>query len=87
MSSLNKLKKITEDIKKLKIKIKTYENIRNEIIQEIFKNNSANFINFNLFKNSDEILITKNDIECENDQSDYEVKSENTDSENSDSEK
>ena len=78
MSSFNKIEKVTDDIKILKQKINKLELYRNQLIQEMYKNKSTNFLKYNLFKNSNEILITKNDIECEDDQSDYEVKSENT---------
>ena len=76
MSSLDKLKKITEEIKKFKEKIKKLENIRNNILLEVFKEKNSEVISYNLFKNSDEILITKNDIECENSLSECDINSE-----------
>jgi len=78
MSSFDKLKKVTEEIKKLKDKLKKLKSIRNTILIQLFKDKSSELISYNLFKNSDELLITKNDIECDNSSSDCEINSDSS---------
>ena len=75
MSSFDKLKKITEEIKKLKDKLKKLKSLRNTMLLDLFKEKKSELISYNLFKNSNDILITKNDIECDNSSSECEIHS------------
>ena len=82
MSHLDNLNSIINEIKKLKEKITNLEKQKIEIIQNYFKKNKSKIIKYTPFKNSSEMLLTKNDISGEDeDISEYDITSEGSDSE------
>ncbi|ADO67213.1 hypothetical protein crov180 [Cafeteria roenbergensis virus] len=84
MSSLDKLTKITHEISDLKKQLGSLISKRNNILLELLKKSSSKFITFNLFKNNSDILITQNDIECENCMSETDIISDDNSDEDTD---
>lgn len=79
MSTLDDINSIDNQIKKLNNEIYLLQTKKNELIKQFYSKNKTKIYKYSPYKNS-HILITKNDIECENeiDISDYEISSENT---------
>lgn len=78
MSYLENLKNISDKIKQLQKDISELEKEKHKLIKDFYKKNKTKILIYTPFKNNSETLITKNDIECENDIDDscYEISSE-----------
>lgn len=80
MSYIENLKIISDEIKKLKKQIVILQEQKNKIIKEFYKKNKTKILKYTPFKNNSTVLLTKNDIECENGLNDspYEISSEDS---------
>lgn len=78
MSTLQDILNINSQIKLLKTQILELENKKNDILNKFFNKHKTKIFKYTPYKNNSDILITKNDIECDNeiDISDYELSSE-----------
>lgn len=80
MTILQDIINIDNQIKQLKKQINKLEKNKINILQQFYNKNKNKIIKYTPYKNNSDILITKNDIECENDieDSDYEISTENS---------
>lgn len=77
MNDLEKIQFIINEIKLFQNKIDNLEKQKIKILQNIFKKQKSKITKYSPYKNkkNSDILLTKNDIECNN-ISDYEISSE-----------